>query len=79
MRVLRPELSGSLPVRILDVSKDGLKVLVSRALDPGSLVQIRREDTVIIGEVRYSISVGEAHHAGVHIQEAFARKREDKH
>ncbi len=65
MRILRPFSPLPLGVRILDVSKGGLKVRASQALDPGALVQINLKHMVLVAEVRYCIPAGDQFHVGV--------------
>jgi len=45
-------------IRILDVSKHGIGVLIQRAIFPGTIVQIRIKDTIQVGEVRYCLPAG---------------------
>ena len=58
-------------IRILDASKQGLKLLVSRELLRGTMVQIHVRDLFILAEVRYCRAAGKAFHAGVMIQDVF--------
>ena len=71
MRVIRPDCSELSNVRVLDVSKEGLKLLVAQPLDPGSTVQIRLKTVVALAEVRYCVPCGKNYHAGVLILDAF--------
>ena len=73
IKLIHPSVSESLPARVLDVSKDGLKVEVSQRLEAGMTVQIILERSIAIAEVRYCIRAGEAYYAGVSIQDVFAR------
>lgn len=58
-------------VRILDISRNGLKLQVPEPIDPGRLVQIRLEDLIITAEIRYWVSVGHDFRVGVQIQDVF--------
>ena len=73
MRVVRPDCSELSNVRVLDVSKEGFKLLVSQPLDPASTVQIRLNTVIVLAEVRYCVPCGEGYHAGVLILDAFPR------
>jgi hypothetical protein len=72
LTVLRPEPSGHIDTRVLDTSKEGLKLFIPRELLKGTLVQIHLRDLFILAEVRYCRSFGAGFHAGVLIQDVFA-------
>jgi hypothetical protein len=72
LRVLRPEPSGHIDTRVLDTSKEGLKLFIPRELLKGTVVQIHLRDLFILAEVRYCRSFGTGFHAGVLIQDVFA-------
>lgn len=69
--VLQLEPSPRLKIRILDASKQGLKLLVPHELMRGTVVQIHVRDLVILAEVRHCRPAGKAFHAGVMIQDVF--------
>lgn len=71
LTVLQPERSGHTKTRVLDASKEGLKLLVPDELMGGALVQVHMGDLFILAEVRYCRPVGAAFHAGVLIQDVF--------
>jgi hypothetical protein len=71
-RVLRPEPTGHVDTRVLDTSKEGLKLFIPRELLKGAVVQIHLRDLFILAEVRYCRSFGTGFHAGVLIQDVFA-------
>jgi anti-sigma factor RsiW len=75
IKLIHPSVSETLPVKILDVSRDGLKVEVPRLLEAGMTVEIILERSIAIAEVRYCIREGEVYHAGVSIQDVFAKSR----
>ena len=52
-------------IRVLDVSKSGLRLGVPELIEPGTMVQIRLKNTVALGEVRYCCPVGDRFHVGV--------------
>ena len=71
IRVLSPVSSGKTQARVLDASREGLKLRVSEFLHPGATLQVRVTDTVAFGEVRYCQPAGSAFHVGVQIQDFF--------
>jgi anti-sigma factor RsiW len=73
VKLLHPTVSEPLPARILDVSKDGMKVELPCALEPGTIVEVLFKRFLAIAEVRYSVQVGEGFHAGVLIQDVFPK------
>jgi anti-sigma factor RsiW len=73
VKLLHPTVSEPLPARILDVSKDGMKVEMACALEPGTIVEVLFKSFLAIAEVRYSVQIGEAFHAGVLIQDVFPK------
>jgi len=73
VKLLYPAVSEPLPARILDVSKDGMKIELSCALAPGTIVEVLFKRFLAIAEVRYSVQIGEVFHAGVLIQDVFPK------
>jgi PilZ domain-containing protein len=71
MRVLRPLSGSGSEVRILDISKGGLKLQVPDPLHPGMLVQVRMKTAIALAEVRYCVPAGLGFHAGVSLQDVF--------
>jgi hypothetical protein len=71
MTILKPDRSARIKVRILDASKEGLKILVPNELMKGMLVQVNVRDLFILAEVRYCRRSGAVFHAGVFIQDVF--------
>jgi hypothetical protein len=67
-RVLNPLLEKVLKVQILDRSTDGLSVRAARSLLAGTLVQVRLEDSIVLGEVRYCVRAGDAFRVGIRIE-----------
>jgi len=72
MRLLSPFSPDILTIRILNVSRGGLKVSVPIGLSPTALVQVRSKQAIILGEVRYCVSNGEGWHAGIKIYDVFS-------
>jgi hypothetical protein len=70
MRVLNPLFSGREQVRLLDVSRNGLKIYVATLIEPGSLVQLRMQNIHVLGEVRYCVKAEEdGFNVGILIQD----------
>ena len=59
-------------VRVLDVSKGGLKLWTNQSLDPGAQVQIHRGDEIAAADVRYCVPAKQGFHAGVKFQITFS-------
>jgi len=71
LTVLKPEQSSRTKIRIVDASKEGLKLLVPWELMRGSIVQVHVHGFFILAEVRYCIPAGTKFHSGVQIQDVF--------
>jgi hypothetical protein len=72
LTVLQPEQSGHIDTRILDASKEGLKLLIPHELMRGTVLQVHLSDLFIRAEVRNCRPVGAVFHAGVLIKDVFA-------
>jgi hypothetical protein len=68
MEVVQPLGAKAAEVRILDVSKDGLKLRVPDSLRPGSIVQIYLKSALVVAEVRYCVQADLGFYAGVQLQ-----------
>ena len=55
--------------QVLDTSSNGLKLKVARAFLPGAVVQIRFQDQIVLGTVKYCIPSGAEFHIGVQLKE----------
>jgi hypothetical protein len=53
---------------MLDRSTEGLSVRIAHSLSAGTLVQVRLEDSVVLGEVRYCERAGDAFRIGIRIE-----------
>lgn len=71
MRVLRPLGPPGSEVRVLDISRGGLKLLVQEILQPGMLVQVRLKNAIALAEVRYCVPAHSGYYAGVKLQDVF--------
>ena len=56
VRMFSPFCAERFPARILDVSKNGLKLGFDRRLPLGSVVQVHVKPLYILGEVRYCVA-----------------------
>ena len=73
LRSFSPLLIERWPVQIVDVSKNGLGLLVPLHLAPGALVQVQSGATFALGEVRYSRQISEHQfHTGIRLQDVAA-------
>ena len=71
MTVLKPERSTRIAMRIVDTSKEGMKLRIPHHLMTGTIVQVHVRDLFILAEVRYCIPAGKLFHAGVQIHDVF--------
>ncbi|HEY2844797.1 MAG TPA: PilZ domain-containing protein [Bryobacteraceae bacterium] len=72
MQILSPLSFGRVGIRVVDVSKNGLKLLVPEFLQQGTMVQIRMVHSIMLAEVRHCRKAGEGFHAGVQLQDVFS-------
>ncbi len=72
LRVLQPVVLEPENIRILDTSREGMKLATQRPLETGALVQIRLNNLVIMAEVRHCTRQGDGYQAGVEIQDTFS-------
>jgi len=64
--VLGSKGGGRIPVRVMDVSRQGLGLKSEEQLPSGALIRIRISDTVVaIGEIRYSKEISDGFYSGV--------------
>lgn len=64
---------------ILDVSRSGLRVALSKRVDRGEQVKVKLHDNVIFGEVRYCRSVSGGFHAGIRIKDLWRAEGCNQH
>jgi hypothetical protein len=69
MTVLHPLSQDRTDIRIIEVSKRGLKLLVPRFLQSDSIIQVRVPGAIALGEVRYCAPAPEGFYAGLSIQD----------
>jgi hypothetical protein len=69
MTVLHPLSPDRTDIRIIEVSKRGLKLLVPHFLQSDSIIQVRVPGAIALGEVRYCAPAPEGFYAGLSIQD----------
>jgi hypothetical protein len=74
IHVLNPFQEGTLVVRMLDRSTDGLSIRMGRSVAPGTLVQVRLKETVVLGAVRYCVRAEGAFRIGILIESSMPLK-----
>jgi hypothetical protein len=78
IQIISPLALERLDVRILDVSRNGLKIRSPRLLNTGAILQIRLRDLFIVGEVRYCVQTPDGFYAGLYIQDCVERRRAER-
>jgi len=68
LQALAPLSMDRSAVRILDISKNGLGLLLPISLDPGTVVQVRFGQIIALGEVRYCRPFEDQFQAGIRLQ-----------
>jgi hypothetical protein len=72
LKLLNPlQTASRIPATVVESSRGGLKLRVDRDVLPGTLVQIRIDGQVLLGEVRFSNPYSGAYHVGVRLQDVF--------
>jgi hypothetical protein len=71
MRLLYPDSSESWGVRILEVSRKGMKLKGAQPVAVGTITQIRVKDNIVTAEVRYCVAAEGGFVLGVLIQDVF--------
>ncbi len=69
MTVLHPLSPDRTDIRIIEVSKRGLKLLVPHFVQSHSIIQVRVNGVIALGEVRYCAPAAAGFHAGLSIQD----------
>ena len=73
LRSLSPAMPDRWQVQIIDVSKNGLGLLVPTRLSSGGVVQVQSGTTFALGEVRHCREISEhLFHAGIKLQDVVA-------
>ena len=74
VQLLHPFSAAIWDVRIVDVSKSGLRAHSPKSLQPGSLIKVRMQYSVACGDVRYCIPAENGFFAGVRLHDYFVPK-----
>jgi hypothetical protein len=77
MHVLNSLLDGRLAIRVLDVSRNGLKLGSLTHFQRGTLVQVFMDSLVAMGEVRYCKQIGDEFHVGVRLDDVVPRHTDE--
>lgn len=75
IELLSPLAAEALNIRILDISRNGLKVWTPIFLERGVVLQIRLREMSIMGEVRHCTPVEGGFHAGLYIEDCVERRK----
>lgn len=76
IQLLSPLEPARFNVRVLDISRAGLKIRTQRFLSRGVVLQIHLRDMMILGEVRYCVVADNAFYAGLCIQDCVERRKD---
>ncbi len=72
IRLLGPTISRRAAVaRVIQASREGLRLRVSEFVHPGSTIQVHIADTLVFGEVRYCQPAGSNFNIGIQIRDSF--------
>ncbi len=74
VQILHPFSADIWDVRIVDVSKSGLRAHTPKSLLPGSLIKVKMQYSVACGDVRYCIPADNGFYAGVRLHDYFVPK-----
>jgi hypothetical protein len=74
MQAFSPFSFEKLQVRIMDISRNGLKVRSPQLVGRGTIVQVLVPKAIILGEVRYCVPAGSEFYAGIQIQDILPRR-----
>jgi hypothetical protein len=68
MQTFNPFSPEKIPIKVTDVSRNGLKVHSPQFAEQGTIVQVVFKGAIIFGEVRYCVAAGAEFDAGIQIQ-----------
>lgn len=72
VRLLGPTVSRrTAAARVVQTSREGLRLRVAEFVHPGSTIQVHMADTVAFGEVRYCQPAGSSFNIGIQIRDSF--------
>jgi hypothetical protein len=69
MQSLNPLDMSLIPVQVLDVSRQGLKLRIGHNILTGSEIQVRLKDLFVLGQTRYCVQVGSFFLAGILVED----------
>jgi len=78
MHLLNPLLADRQAIRVVEVSRNGMKIVSPMHLQRGTLIQVYIGDIIVMGEVRHSTNFGAEVHAGILIDTVFRRHPGEK-
>jgi hypothetical protein len=64
-------------VRVIDMSRNGLKLQVATPIDPGTEIQVMLQDLFVLGEVRYCRGADGCFHLGMLVKDVLQAVRQD--
>jgi hypothetical protein len=70
LQTINPFSPHRLPVRIMDISKSGMRVSAPISLGPGTMVKVRLKGTICFGVVRHCRAVSGSFQSGIQVYEA---------
>ena len=73
IQVINPFCIDMWDIRIVDVSKGGLRTCTPKGLMPGSLIKVKMQYSVACGDVRYCVPADNGFYAGVRLHDYIAR------
>jgi hypothetical protein len=73
IQMINPFCIDTWDVRIVDVSKGGLRTFTPRDVTPGTLVKIKMQYSVACGDIRYCVPAENGFYAGVRLHDYFFR------
>ncbi len=74
LQIVSPFSAECLDIRVVDVSKNGLRLHVDVSVLPGSLVKVRMKDYIGFGESRYCVRSDKGFFVGVQLHDYIARR-----
>jgi len=78
VQVISPPTRESLDVRVLDVSRNGLKISTSKFLKAGVILRVQLRNAWIVGEVRYCVATDDGFCVGLYIQNCVERRQAER-
>src|SRR5215475_9006206 len=79
LQLLNPLSEGRLVIRVLDVSKNGLKLITPIQLHRGALVQVYLKGVIALGEIRYCTQTSDAEYcAGIQLSDTLPCRSDDE-